>query len=326
MKARLSLLLAVACCGCSLVVTPVDPASRDPAPRRQGQRHLDRVVIVVFENKDASEILRDSYMAGLKARGAYFEDFRGLFHNSYPNYLAMVGGRLFDEVDRGNSDKQVTIPGADTNIGDRLEAQRRTWKAYAEDYPVESPPFLGDRSGLFTRRHIPFLSFESVTGDSARTAAHVVGVRSGDPENEFARDVAAGHLPDYTFYVPNMWNDAHDKPWPWASRWLRSFLSHGGWVDRGASADREGPCFGPGTGCFPSGTLIVVTFDESARRGHSNHIYTAFLGDVVRPGSVVPWAANHYNVLATIEANFGLAPLGAGDAGAKLVEGIWADR
>ena len=32
---------------------------------------------------------------------------------------------------------------------------------------------------------------------------------------------------------------------------------------------------------------------------------------------------NHYNLLRTIEANFGLCALGAGDAGAKAITSVW---
>jgi hypothetical protein len=304
------------------MVTPVDPGSRQLPSARTATHFFIRVVILVFENKGASEILADPYMQNLKTRGAYFTDFRGLFHNSYPNYLAMVGGRLFD-VDHRNSDKQVTIRGRDNMIGDRLESADRNWKAYVEDYPAEPRPFLGATSGkLYARKHVPFLSFEALQVDPARATAHIVGVQSSERGNPFARDVAEGTLPEYSFYTPNMWNDAHNKPWPWASKWLRSFLSHGGWAPQDGS-DTDDVCFGKGKRCFPAGTLLVITFDESGSRSPDNHIATWFLGDTVQKGAEVTWPTNHYNVLATIEANFGLAPLAEGDALARVVEDIW---
>src|SRR5437588_318918 len=55
-------------------------------------------------------------------------------------------------------------------------------------------------------------------------------------------------------------------------------------------------------------TLIVVTFDESYDTSPEagNHIYTVFLGSMVqhRPEGI-PDNYNHYNVLRTIEENFG---------------------
>ena len=57
-------------------------------------------------------------------------------------------------------------------------------------------------------------------------------------------------------------------------------------------------------------TLVVVTFDESLS-DDNNHIYTVFLGDMVRPGARVDGCYDHYDLLRTIEENFGLGTLGA---------------
>ena len=84
--------------GCSLMVTELDPASRTAggdAEQRSSPRRFDHVVIIVLENQDFLTAMDDPYLAWLATRGTLFTNFRGLFHNSYPNYLAMVGGRAF---------------------------------------------------------------------------------------------------------------------------------------------------------------------------------------------------------------------------------------
>jgi hypothetical protein len=43
---------------------------------------------------------------------------------------------------------------------------------------------------------------------------------------------------------------------------------------------------------------------------------------MVKPG-VYDQPLNHYNVLRTIEDNFGIEPLADGDGGAVTIEGIW---
>ena len=72
-------------------------------------------------------------------------------------------------------------------------------------------------------------------------------------------------------------------------------------------------------------TLVVVTFDESLS-DDNNHIYTVFLGDMVRPGARVDGCYDHYDLLRTIEENFGLGTLGAEDAKSDpIVEGVRQD-
>ena len=70
-------------------------------------------------------------------------------------------------------------------------------------------------------------------------------------------------------------------------------------------------------------TLVVVTFDESGENSPSNHIYTVFLGSNVHPGEV-NGRFDHFNILHTIEANFGLPPLAKdGDGRAEPIAGLW---
>ena len=70
-------------------------------------------------------------------------------------------------------------------------------------------------------------------------------------------------------------------------------------------------------------TLIVVTFDESASQT-TNHIYTVFLGAMVKTGYVEEHPYNHDNVLRTVEENFGLGTLGAEDATSSPITQVWA--
>jgi len=75
------------------------------------------------------------------------------------------------------------------------------------------------------------------------------------------------------------------------------------------------------------GTLVIVTFDESDRNA-DNRIYTLFLGDMVKdPSQLDPKVLDrhytHYNVLRTIEDNFGLQPLAEGDRDAAPITDIW---
>jgi hypothetical protein len=286
----------------------MDPGSRLDSPTPPGTRrpvvattaaeataargdHFDRVLIVVLENENFGSVMKDAYFKRLADEGACFTHFRGLAHPSYPNYLAMVAGRLYHT----HGDRQQDF--ADETLADSLTAAGLTWKNYAEGFPGNC--FSGTRYRRYARKHVPFMSFVRVRNE--RCDGVVEGAR-------FQADFAGGTLPSYAFYSPDMDHDAHDTGIAFSSRWLKGFLEP---IRRDPDRGR--------------GLLIVVTYDESKNDppGDPNHIYTVFLGDMIKPGRYdAPY--NHFNVLRTIEDNFGLAPLADGDGGAKPVTGVWA--
>jgi len=284
--------------------------------------HFDRIVIIVLENGDYEAAVKDKNLAALAASGASFSNFHALFHPSYPNYLAMVAGTDFGIHRRGRylADRQVNFPNdaAHKTIADRLIANGLDFKNYAEELPEGNCPFRIDnqhvskrKAGDYVRRHVPFLSFGEV---QEKWCDRVVRVDSnkgnsllGD-DNFFVRDAKAG-LVAYSFYSPNMNNDGHNTNVGVAGDWVRKFL------DKTFSEKLR------------KGTLVVVTFDESDHNS-DNKIYTLFLGDMVKDASqldpkVLDRRYTHYNVLRTIEDNFGLQPLSDGDREATPITDIW---
>ncbi len=304
--ALLLVLLAAAVGGCpgwhGFVPTPLDPASRvypsvasgcvcPTAPPATGR--FERVLIVVLENQDYATAIAEPVLQALAAQGASFTNFHGLFHPSYSNYLAMVAGKEIPT----HFDTQQDLN--ECCLADLLTAKNLDWKNYAEGYPEEPGRcFTGHVRGLYARKHVPLLSFRSV---QERQCDHIVAA------SQFDRDLEEGRLPRYAFYTPDLANDGHDTGLEFAARWLQGFLAR---LRRHPTALK--------------GTLLIVTFDESADQSvaSENHIYTVFLGDMVKPGPVTH-GYNHYNVLRTIEENFGLCPLGGGDGGARPITEVW---
>jgi acid phosphatase len=239
--------------------------------------------------------------------GASLSNFQALMHPSYPNYLAIVAGGTFGV----QSNDQVTLPDDNSHrtIGDFLD-----WKNYAEDYPSEPQPFLGDR-GKYVRKHVPFLSFAKIQQEGFR---NVVSVSPKDPHNRFVADVEDFRsdpkkhpLPRYMFYSPNVDDDGHDpvlqpgRGLKKASSWLNQFLKD--WFPLDEKMQ---------------GTLVIVTFDESEYFEKTERIYTVFLGDMVKSGEITK-TYTHYSVLRTIEDNFGLLPLNSGDRDAQPITEVW---
>ena len=258
-------------------------------------RHwFERVLIIVLENRDYDEAIADGYLGQLAKQGASFINFHGLFHPSYPNYLAMVAGKAIST--NGNHQKNVR----ECTIGDTLKSNGFTWKNYAQGYPANPSQCFKDSYNKYARKHVPFMSFIQI---QEHECDNIVSA------HRFDEDKKNNALPNYAFYTPDLNNDGHDQKLSYASKWLKSFLE---------------PLLSDLV--FMRGTLIIVTFDESdphSRDATVNHIYTVFLGPMVEFGKTILDNYNHYNVLRTIEENFGLCPLGEGDIGAKPITSVW---
>lgn len=285
------------------------------AAARSSAYHFDRVLIIVLENVDYEVASQDKSLQALARQGASFTNFHALFHPSYPNYLAMVAGTDFGIHNRGRlfADNQVNLPNDATHktIADRLIGSGLDFKQYAEELPDGTCPWnisgqhVSDKKGNYVRRHVPFMSFREV---QEKWCDRVIRVDSSKADNTFVQDAKKG-LVAYSIYTPNMNHDGHDTGAQVAGAWVKKFLDE----------------------TFPQklrkGTLVIVTFDESGGN-KDNRIFTLFLGDMVKEASqqdpkVLDRHYTHYNVLRTIEDNFGLAPLTANDRDAAPITDIW---
>ena len=209
----------------------------------------------------------------------------------------MVSGALLQTP----ADRQITVD--KPTIGDRLEEQGKRWKNYAEDYPGHPGDcFLGSGRGKYARKHVPFLSFARIQKERCDN------VVSG---TELMADLKAGTLPEYAYYSPNLDNDGHDP-----------VLAPATGLKKGSAGLKKvlEPILADPS--LRKGLLVVVTYDESQGGSPDNHIYTAFLGDMVKSGPNHD-NLNHFNVLRTIEDNFGLAPLADGDGQARPITDVW---
>ena len=166
--------------------SPVPTAPSAPAltpalaqtPVVSAGKHFDRVLNIVPENQNYTSATKDPFWPQLAQMGASFSNFQALMHPSHPNYLAIIAGSTFGI----QSNDQVTLPDDNSHrtIGDFLD-----WKSYAEDYPSELQPLLGDR-GKYVRKHVPFLSFARIQQEGFGNAA---SVSAKDPHNRFVADV-----------------------------------------------------------------------------------------------------------------------------------------
>jgi phosphatidylinositol-3-phosphatase len=224
-----------------------------------------------------------------------------------------------------------------TSLAEQLEAAGFTWKGYMEDMgndprreaavcahaPIgrPDPTRAAEPGDQYAAKHDPFVYFHSIIDDAARCAAHVVSLAHLKDD---LRSVAT--TPNYGFIAPNLCNDGHDTPCvdrrPSGLAAINAFLAE--WVPRIVDSP-----------AFRADGLLVITFDEAAGGGRDGssaccaeqglpgaayapgisgpgggRIGAVVLSPFVRPGSVSTAPYNHYSLLKTVEAIFGLPPLG----------------
>lgn len=242
---------------------------------------FDHIVIVVEENHGIAAAERMQYLGELRRSGRTFTDSHGIAHPSQPNYLALWSGSAHGVTDDACPQDLGSAP----SLGSQLLAAGRTVAAYSQGLPEAGSTVC--RTGAYARKHNPVADFAATAG-----AAHNL------PFSAFPTDYSA--LPSVALVVPDLDNDAHDGSLSRADSWLRSNLGgYAAWAPAHNS-------------------LLIVTFDEDEQTS-ANHILTVFAGAHVTPGTSSE-RIDHVRVLHTVEAAFGLDPLGAS---AAPITGVW---
>ena len=256
------------------------------------QASFKNVFIVVFENTDADQVLAQPTFDTLSKQGTYLSDFDAVTHPSQPNYIAMTSADTQGVTD----DKPIDLD--KKNIIDLLETKGITWKVYAEDYPGNCD--ASEFAGLYVRKHNPFISYNNIRNNAQR-CANIVNA------DQLDKDIQAGTVPQFAFYIPNIKNDGHDTGVAYADNWLKTTML---------------PRFNNAT--FIKDRLVIITFDEGSSKDPTaeNKIYTLFYGPMVQ-NQIIGDKYNFYNMLRTIEDAWALGTLGLNDESSKAIPGIW---
>jgi acid phosphatase len=266
---------------------PASPAGTSPARAPGDPSALpvpDHVMVVIFENEDAGDVLgsgKAPYLDSLAAAGVTFTDAHGLTHPSQPNYLGLFSGSMHG-VDDNSCPHTIDAP----NLGSQLLAAGRSFVGYAEGLPSPGSPECN--TGDYARKHNPWVNFSDLPASV------------NQPYSALPRDFA--DLPTVSFVVPDLCNDMHDCGISAGDRWAEQQLAP--YVDWSATHN----------------SLLVVTFDEDGG-SKDNHIATLLVGPMVQPGRS-DQRIDHYSLLRTLEDMYGLPPLGSA-AAAQPITGIW---
>ncbi|SDZ25936.1 acid phosphatase [Amycolatopsis xylanica] len=277
--------ITAAAVAATAVAAAVTAVSHQSATAASGVPAFDHIVLVMFENKDFKEINNSSkapYFNKLASQGAKFTKAFGTTHPSQPNYISLFAGSTL-----GVSSNSCKDLGNKENLATQLASVKKSFVGYAESMPSDG--YTGCESGeLYARKHNSWVSFSNVPKSSNK--------RFSAFPSDFSK------LPTVSFVTPDLCSDMHDCGIDTGDKWLKKHLdAYAQWAKTHNS-------------------LLIVTFDED--NGSSvNQIFTAFVGAHVKPGSYST-SINHYSVLRTIEAAYGLP--GLNEAAKKSpISGVW---
>ncbi|MGZ3489198.1 MAG: alkaline phosphatase family protein [Isosphaeraceae bacterium] len=321
---------AIALAGVALMATPwVGSANgRDTEiPRYQ------HIVEIMMENQSYGTIIGNPLAPKINALANLYglaTNYFGVTHPSEPNYMASVAGSYFGVQDDNQfyctpalatTDPQCGGTTVDhtvnaQTIADQLTAAGQTWKGYFQSLPAVVGPVIKSGPGangpytfkypsasnaLYASKHNPFINF---TGTQDALANMV-------PDTQLATDLASGQLATYSLIVPNQCNDMHGT----GGCGTTSLISLGdSYVGATVNQVMSSRAWKEGN------DAIVITWDEDdfsdqglpgtgccgANPG-GGHVVTIVIRNHGSGAHVVDNTAyNHYALLRTMEAAFGL--------------------
>jgi acid phosphatase len=222
---------------------------------------LRHVFVVVEENQSFDDVIGNPampYLNQLAAHGGLARQYYANTHPSINNYFYLTSGRKGTNLPGFSADVfRGTLPG--DNIASLLTKHGKTWKAYAEDLP--SAGYVGPNQGLYAKRHNPFSYYQSVLND--KTPAGQPQREQIVPFQQFAVDWKAGLLPEFSFLIPNLYDDGHTNPRTGKDAGCRdpeSLRRADHWLEQNLKPVID-------TESFAKDSLLIVAFDEACDAG-----------------------------------------------------------
>jgi hypothetical protein len=295
---------------------PASAAAGSPAPTLAQQAAcgtsaatpapVTKVLTIIFENTDAASIAGSPLAPNLNMLAqscGIATDYHGIQFPSLPNYIALTSGQVPPSIAgdgvRGQDclpspSCQSTDPSIFTQIGEQAAAHPLvplSWRTYAESMPANC---AHSNVGEYVARHNPAVYYP---GDAAACALD--DVPAGTPTTgALAADLAAGSLPNYGLFIPNLCNDGHDS-------------CNG--TPRVAEEDATIAAWMPAILASPdyrSGRLLVViTADTSQSPANGNLLATILVNPDIVSGTTDATPLDHYSQLRLDEELLGLPPL-----------------
>lgn len=255
------------------------------------------VVVVVEENHSYSSIIGNSampYLNSLARQNALATQYFANTHPSIGNYFMMTTGQIITNDDAFTGTVSVD------NIVRHLLSAGKTWKSYAESLPFVG--YTGGDSGAYLKHHNPFSYFSDVVNSSVEKLNLV-------PFTQFATDLNNNQLPEFSFVVPNVNDDAHNGTLQQADSWLQQHM---------------GPLFN--NPVFQKDGILIVVFDESVTSdtaGGGGHVAAVVAGPLAKKGFQTSNHYQHQNLLRTILSALGVSSAPGAASGAAAMADVF---
>jgi hypothetical protein len=233
----------------------------------------------------------------LMASGALPTNYYADIHGSISDYFLLTTGQTLT-----NDDGSTQVFDVD-NIARRMLGAGVTFRVYVEGI---AQGYLGGDMGSYVIRHNPFAMLSDVAGSST-VANEVIW-----PFTQFASDVANNTLPEYSFIVPDINDDAHTGSPQQADYWLQGYV---------VNVLAKNPAFQSG-----GDGVLIVDFDEGALSDVAHvggHIAAVLWGPIVKAGYRQQSATVylHESMLRTTMELLGLPnPMGAAATAPDMAE------
>lgn len=234
---------------------------------------------LVEENHGYSSVIGNESMPYLNALVTKYGLAARYYANTHPsigNYFMLTTGQIITNDDSFNGLV------SDDNIVRHIIAAGETWKSYAESLP--SFGYTGDDVYPYVRHHNPFTYFSDILNSSTE-ANNLV------PFTQFSTDLQNSQLPQFSFIVPNLLNDAHDGTLTQADEWLQTNID---------------PLITSPT--FQLDGLLIIVFDEADTSDTTyggGHVVMAVISSLARKGYLSPTFFQHESTLRLIMEGLG---------------------
>ena len=259
------------------------------------------IVLVMEENHSYATVVGNTTdwpnLNSLIRNGSLPTNYYADTHPSIGNYFMLTTGQILT-----NDDASTTVWNVD-NIARRMLAAGVSFRVYAEGI---TQGYIGGDTGLYVIRHNPFAMLSDVAG-STTVADAVIW-----PFTQFTTDLANGQLPQFSFIVPNLDDDAHNGTPQQADAWLQSNV---------VAPLSNNLAFQPaGDG------VLIVNFDEAATSDTTyggGHVSPVLWGPIAKSGYRQTSATvyQHESMLRTIMELLQLAnPPGAAAHAPDMME------
>lgn len=227
------------------------------------------------------------------------------------------------------------LPAAQTqaiNIADQLVAADKSWKTYQENLPPYGADKVDNSDGLVSEvtqsepgmpklyavKHNPFAYFANI---QQGTNPQLSLKRVVDFHQLFA-DLKSGHVPNYSYIVPNQCHDQHGRG--------SSEMGTGCSVDQNAIAQGDAalsiliPAIKNSPAWKEGNNVIVTVWDENDYSSLPNNVVAIVDTNYATGGKTSNVKYNHFSLLKTIEAAFGLQYINhAADPNVKLMTDLF---